>query len=396
MKEQRNRQGAAGHGKNADGDNQVIEALQDDFLAVMSHELRHPLNLIHINVELLSRLPEVRNSVVSTRATESIRKSVASQAQIIDDLLDLSRAETGKLALAFSDVDLCAVAKSLAEVMQSDPAAADLKISVSGAQEPLIIRADLIRVEQVIMNLLSNAIKFTPAPGNITIRLSRAQQAARLDVIDDGAGIAPKFLPKVFDMFGQAGTVTTRTKGGLGIGLALVKQIAELHGGRVEAASEGQGKGAQFSVWFPLTEAVTIAPGLQSVEEHKRNIAGLTILLVDDMADLVNSFKMLLEMEGATVLTAMTAKEGLKMLAENEIELLISDISMPDMDGYRFIEEVRKQPKYADIPAIALSGLGRAKDAKRASEAGFTVHMSKPVSIPMLIKTAKDLTSRRA
>jgi two-component system CheB/CheR fusion protein len=372
---------------------QAANALRDEFLAIMSHELRHPLNLIHINAELLARLPEVSSSPLGAKASSVIRNAVAGQAKIIDDLLDLSRVKTGKLTLTLTDVDLSAAVNSIVDAMQADPAAAGLTISVTGGQAPLVIRADLTRVEQVILNLLSNAVKFTLPGGHITVRLTQEQGTARLDVIDDGKGIAPEFLPGIFNMFGQATQVTTRSRGGLGIGLALAHQIAELHGGRIEAASEGLGKGSRFSVWFPLYGALPAAASEQeNVARH--SIAGLRILLIDDMEDLISSFKMLLEFEGATVYTATRATEALKILDRQEVDLVISDIAMPDMDGHMFIEKVRKQAKYANLPAIAVSGMGRPKDIERAREAGFSAHLGKPVSLPDLIKTVKDLRIR--
>lgn len=369
---------------------QVANALRDEFLAIMSHELRHPLNLIHINAELLARLPEVRNSPLGSKATGVIQNSVLGQAKIIDDLLDLSRVKTGKLTLSISDVDLSATVNSIASVIQADPAAAELKIEVVAPQAPLVIRADLVRVEQIVLNLLNNAVKFTQPGGHITVRLSQEENTARLDVIDDGKGMSPEFVPSAFDMFGQAAPVTTRSKGGLGIGLALVRQITELHGGRVEAASEGLGKGSRFSVWLPLYGELLVAPPEQD-GAVKGSIVGLRILLVDDMVDLVTSFKILLELEGAVVYTATSAVDALKILDAHDVDLVVSDISMPDMDGHMFIREVRKKSKYAQLPAIALSGMARAQDIARAREAGFSAYLSKPVSLPRLIQTVKDL-----
>lgn len=372
---------------------QVANALRDEFLAIMSHELRHPLNLIHINAELLARLPEVRNSPLGSKATTVIQNSVVGQAKIIDDLLDLSRVKTGKLTLGLSDVDLSAAVRSIVNVMQADPAAADLAIKVIGTHSPLIVRADLIRMEQVILNLMSNAVKFTPPGGHITIRLTQEEQTARVDVIDDGKGIAPEFLPHVFDMFGQAAPVSTRSEGGLGIGLALVRQITELHGGRVEAASEGLGKGSRFSVWFPLYGDAPVASD-DMAGAAKGSISGLRILLIDDMEDLVFSFKLLLEFEGAIVYTANRAADALNLLDSHTIDLVISDIAMPDMDGHMFIQQVRKHPKYANLPAIALSGMGRPQDIQRARDAGFSAHLSKPVSLPRLLATVEELRTR--
>jgi two-component system CheB/CheR fusion protein len=369
---------------------QIANALKDEFLAIMSHELRHPLNLIHINAELLSRMPEIRSSPLNYKATEVIRSSVLSQAKIIDDLLDLSRVNTGKLTLALAEVNLSSAVNSIVKGLQADSAARDLTLTVTGTEEPVMVHADLVRVEQVILNLLSNAIKFTPAGGKISISVSRDGAAARLDVTDTGAGIAPDFLPHVFDMFGQGTSASSRSKAGLGIGLALVRHIVELHNGRVEAVSAGIGQGAQFSVWFPLFDASNSFMA-ERLPSSQGSIAGLSILLVDDMEDMVKTFKILLEFEGANVHAVTSAMEGLKILDEHSIDLVVSDLAMPGMDGYTFIRKVREQPKYGKVPAIAITGFGSTRDVERAYQAGFSAHINKPASLDVLINTALEL-----
>jgi two-component system, chemotaxis family, CheB/CheR fusion protein len=372
------------------GEAEEANALKDEFLAIMSHELRHPLNLIHINAELLVRIPDIVKSPVAAGAARIIRNAVLSQAKIIDDLFDLSRVNTGKLMLAISPLDLCEVAQSIVDVMQADPAAAALNITVEGCGEQVMIHADRVRVEQVLLNLLSNAIKFTPTGGCIDVRVRHEDDMVRLDVVDSGIGISPEFLPHVFDMFGQASSVTVRNKGGLGIGLTLVRHIMELHGGRIEAASGGINRGAMFSAWFPAKglEATTASA---SGTATRAGIAGLSILLIDDVEDAAAGLKLLLDMEGAAVRMATGAREGLKILDEQQFDLVVSDIAMPEMDGYALIREVRKKPQYAKVPAIAMTGLGRIEDAERAREAGFSAHLSKPVLIDALVGMAVAL-----
>jgi two-component system CheB/CheR fusion protein len=365
-------------------------AQKDEFLAIMSHELRHPLNMIHINVELLTRLPEVAQSSAASRAALQVRTAVLSQAKIIDDLLDMSRLRTGKLAIAAGPVDLAVMVQNMATAARADPGTAGLTIRVSGAEGPLYVLADAVRLEQIVMNLLSNAIKFTPHDGTIDIAISHDDKEAQVRVTDTGQGISPDFLPKVFDMFGQAGSVTTRTKGGLGIGLALVQEIATLHGGRVKAESAGLGKGASFTIWLPLLDGAAGAPA-DSDAVVSKDLAGARILLVDDAADVVMVFQSLLEMEGAQVVVATSAPDALTALDNHQIDIVISDISMPGMDGFEFLEKMRKMPAYANIPAIALSGLVRERDIARALKAGFSAHHSKPVSIPKLINTLHAL-----
>ncbi|CAN7293861.1 CheR family methyltransferase [Massilia sp. LjRoot122] len=378
----------------ADRDTAVqAAALKDEFLSVMAHELRHPLNMIHINVELLSRMPELRQSANFMRAAAIIRGSVMSQAKIIDDLMDISRVRTGKLSLTMSPVVLDAVLQGIVDVTRADPAARDIAIGFSGDTAGVAVLADLVRIEQVVMNLLSNAIKFTPAGGRIELRTAREEGYARVDVVDSGQGIAPAFLPHVFDMYGQSASVTTRAKGGLGIGLALVREIVALHGGRVEAASEGIGKGARFSFWLPVLDRTVPLPGAE--DDADDNLSDLRILLVDDMEDMLQSFQSLLELSGARVFAAGSAQAGLEILAREDVDLLISDISMPDVDGYEFLRMVHAMPKYAQLPAIAITSMRRDSDIARARDAGYVAHLGKPVSVERLNAIVRDLLPRR-
>jgi two-component system CheB/CheR fusion protein len=365
-------------------------AMKDEFLAIMSHELRHPLNVIHVNTELLARLPEVLRSSSASHATRQVRTAVISQAKIIEDLLDMSRVRTGKLALAAAPVDINALVSTLADVVRADHAANGLKISVTAPDEPVIVFADPVRIEQVFMNLLSNAVKFSCTEGVIEVSVSKEGDEAQIEVSDSGQGISADFLPQVFDMFGQAGSVTTRSKGGLGIGLALVREIVHLHGGHVHAHSEGIGMGARFRVCLPLYKNANLLAAANDGDAERR-IEGARVLLVDDAEDLVVAFKSLLELEGAQVIVATDAAEALTVLEKNEIDIVVSDISMPEMDGYAFLEAARQMRGYDHLPAVALSGLAREADLKRAREAGFAAHLTKPVAIDKLIATMCEL-----
>jgi two-component system CheB/CheR fusion protein len=365
-------------------------AMKDEFLAVMAHELRHPLNLIHINVELLSRLPELRHSDLGRRAASLIRSSVISQAKIIDDLLDMSRVRTGKLTLSMAPVAIEPVVRSIVDVMHGDPSAREMSITVESQLDGQQVLGDVVRIEQVVMNLLSNAIKFTPAGGAIKVVLATDGPQLRLDVVDSGQGIAPSFLPHVFDMFGQSGSATTRSKGGLGIGLALVHEIVALHGGRLEAASDGPGKGACFSVWLPLIRNTAAQHDLAD-SGLESSLAGCDILLVDDMEDVVTGLTALLESQGAAVAGVTSARAALALLEQRSFDLIISDISMPEMDGYTFLRQVRQMPGCASLPAIAVTGLGRATDIAMAREAGFSAHIGKPMSLDRLTAIVREL-----
>src|SRR5450830_1712993 len=375
-------------------------AQKDEFLAIMSHELRHPLNLIYINAEPLARLAPVRDTPAAARAATAIRKAVASQAKIIDDLLDMARLNTGKLALDCQDIDLAEVTGQLVDVLRADPMAQQLDISLHRSGEPVIVPADPVRLEQVVLNLLSNAIKFTPSGGRVTVTLGVEEGQARLDVTDTGAGIDATSLTQLFGMFRQGSAKALRHHAGLGIGLALARQIVEQHGGRIEAASEGTDRGSRFSLWLPLSRHP--APGVPSPSPLLGAcVAGRHLLLVDDDEDSARVFQTLLEMDGATVSIAGTATEGLALLRAQAdsglpVQLLVSDLSMPDMDGFDFIRAVRAMPGLADLPAIAASGLGREKDVRAALDAGYSSFLTKPVAIEVLSNEIARLLSRPA
>ena len=371
-------------------DAESASALKDEFLAIMAHELRHPLNLIHINAELLARLPELRQLPLVARATGAIRHAVQSEAKLIDDLLDMSRVRTGKLTMSMAPLDLVPLLRSAADAARTGPGSGDVAIETDLDAALPRVMGDSVRIEQVVMNLLSNAVKFTPPGGRVAVRLARDGDAARIDVTDTGQGIAPDQLARVFEMFAQSASVTTRAKGGLGIGLALVREIVTLHGGRVEAFSEGAGKGARFSVWLPLAQA-----GVTRADEDqggpRRDIAGVRVLLVDDVEDVVTTCRALLEMHGAVVTGATSARQALAILADTDVDLLVSDISMPEMDGYALLKAVRAQPRHAHLPAIAVSGLAREKDIAQARAAGFDAHLGKPLSVEQLTAIIRGL-----
>jgi two-component system CheB/CheR fusion protein len=369
---------------------QTANALKDEFLAVMSHELKHPLNLIHLNADLICRMPDVAAHPQLQKAAVAIRASTVSQAKIINDLLDLSRLKTGKMTVHRQRIDLNLVTRSIVDVVRDDPAAANLAIAFEAAGEPLWLYADQTRIEQVIWNLLSNAIKFTPAGGLIEVGLSAEPQRARLEVRDNGQGIVAEYLPAIFDMFGQGTPSIVRGTRGLGIGLAMVKQIVELHDGQVQAASAGSGQGACFTVWLPLDhrQAEREAP---PPAEIAASLGGVRILLVDDSADVMEAFSQLLQLTRAIVRATTSPHEALALLATESFDLLISDIGMPEMDGFSFIRAVREMERGRDLPAIAVTGFGRKGDVQNALAAGFNSHVNKPVEIDEVERCARQL-----
>lgn len=372
----------------AQADNQ----LKDEFLAVMSHELKNPLNLIHLNAEFLTLTPEVRAVPSAARAAEMIRRSVIGQAQIIDDLLDMSRVNTGKLSLSRQAVDWAQSIESIARALSPEAVERDIRLDVAlGSFRPMV-DADPVRVEQIVWNLLSNALKFTPSSGRVTVSLRPDGGQARLDVSDTGRGIDAADLPGIFDMFRQVRHDGQRQRG-LGIGLALVRQLAELHGGRVEATSPGRGAGSTFSVWLPLH--AHRGAGHPVDDQAFRVLKGLRVLVVDDAQENTDALRDLLRLAGCVVTTANTAADALRLVEQEPIDLLLSDLAMPQMDGLQLIQALRGNPKTASLPAIALSGFGRTVDTQRALQAGFDAHLRKPFALEQLLTALAPLRPDR-
>ena len=373
--------------------NQATIRLRDEFFAMMSHELKHPLNLIQLNTELIGRLSSVRSHAIAARAIESIQSSVRSQARIIDDLLDLSRVNTGKLKLKLGPVIVQNIIEEVVGVLAAESHEKDLAIELDlppRGSDPLVAEGDPVRVEQIIWNLLSNAVKFTPERGTIRVALGMDGDMLRISVSDDGQGISAEALPKIFELFGQATETHHPThKAGLGIGLALVRELVEAQHGRIEAMSEGLGLGCTFSVWLPQYQYAGQAAS--AGEDTDGYFAGSRLLIVDDSPDIRTVMQALLEMEGASVTTAEDGETALEVLKDGRYDLILSDIGMPGMDGHELIRRVRQLPQHAQTPAVALTGYGAAADVELAYEAGFNAHVSKPVSLETLQRVAADL-----
>ncbi|MBT2322309.1 PAS domain-containing protein [Variovorax paradoxus] len=357
---------------------QTANELKDKFLAVMSHELKQPLNLIQMNAELLTRLPAAAEHPTVRRIADTIKRAVGSQTRIINDLLDLSRIRTGKLRLNRVVVELGELVQSLTGAATKEIPGKQIAVEVR-CEPGVRCHGDRVRVEQIIWNLLSNAVKFTPDGGRITVNVSQDADFAKVTVADSGCGIAPEFLPHVFGMFSQAGGEAAPANGGLGIGLALVQELTHAHGGRVEVASPGLDRGSEFSVWLPLHDSAAKAG--QERLPAEVNFKDWRVLAVDDYAEGLLPFAEVLRLEGAIVDIAESARKALDMLETNAYDLLVSDLGMPEMDGYQFIAEVRRRPATRELPAIAVSGFGRRADARRALEAGFNAHVPKPAAV---------------
>lgn len=365
---------------------QAASLQKDEFFAVLSHELKHPLNLIQLNTDLIARSQVVKNATSLSKATQSIQSAVRSQSRIIDDLMDVSRIRTGKLKLNFTTLHYQNLLRGIESVFLPLAEGEGVTFESVQPEEPLYIHADPTRLDQIIWNLLNNAWKFTKGGDRICLQLEREGDQARLDVIDTGAGIAEDFLSKVFDMFGQAEMQhAQRSKHGLGIGLALVKQLVEAHNGRIEAYSEGIGRGARFSVWLPVHLQTEMELNELNRAGETGGLAGISILLVDDSPDILDTMRELLESEGANVTTADGGAQGIERAEATRFDIIISDVGMPGIDGHKMMNEIRHGDTNATTPSIALTGYGTLRDVEKAKAAGFTQHLRKPIDLQALI-----------
>ncbi|MCW8195569.1 response regulator [Proteobacteria bacterium 005FR1] len=371
-------------------------AARDQFLAVVSHELRSPLNAVLGWTQLLRRHQDYPAPV--QRGLEVIERSAWSQAQLIDDLLDVSRVLTGKLRLELAAVNLNQLVENSVGTVQPNTADKNITVSANLPDQDLVVRGDAHRLQQIIGNLLSNAIKFTPANGKVLVSLSQRDGVAQVRVSDTGIGIAGEYLPVLFELYRQIESSTTRRTGGLGLGLALVKELSELHGGRVWAESGGQNKGASFVVELPLIEDNEIDSAEGDCERPPAEVLkGLRILLVEDDAAAREMLCLALENSGAQVSTAATASIALDLL-ENDWswDVLVSDIGLPDVDGYELIAQLRASGRTGrELPAVALTAFAGREDRRRALVAGFQVHLSKPVDHAELCAVISNLAGSR-
>ena len=365
---------------------QAANLQKDQFFAVLSHELKHPLNLIQLNTDLIARSQATKNSASLRKAALSIQNAVRSQSRIIDDLMDVSRIRTGKLKLQFSTLQYQEVLRGIEAVFAPLAQAENVTFDTFRPEQAIYVQADPTRLEQIIWNLLNNAWKFTKGGQRICMQLERDGNQARLDVIDTGEGITADFLPKVFDMFGQAEMQhAQRSKHGLGIGLSLVKQLVEAHNGRIEAFSEGLGRGARFSVWLPIHLQTEMELNDLANNGEIGGLAGITILLVDDSADILETMCELLESEGAKVTTADGGAQGIELAGQTAYDVIVSDIGMPEIDGHKMMTAIRKSGRNTGTPSIALTGYGTMRDVEKAKAAGFTLHLRKPIDLQALI-----------
>jgi PAS domain S-box-containing protein len=366
--------------------------LKDEFLAIVSHELRTPLNPILGWSQLLAmgRLDADKTA----QGIEIIQRNAKLQSQLIDDLLDVSRILRGKLDLKISAINLESVIRSAVATVQLAAEAKSIQILTELNPNIGQVSGDAGRLQQIVWNLLSNAIKFTPEGGQITVKLERVGNQAQIQVQDTGQGISADFLPYVFDRFRQAESATTRKFGGLGLGLAIVRHITEIHGGIVSVTSPGEGNGATFSVQLPLINTLTTKqPDSNLVNEPVKNarLEGIKILVVEDEIDSRDILTFVLKHESAEVISVTSANDALQALNQSIPDLIISDIGMPEMDGYTLMTQIRALPQGKNLPAIALTAYAGETDQQRSLEAGFHKHLSKPINIPELIDTIIEI-----
>ena len=379
--------------------------LKEEFLATISHELRTPLSAI-LGWARMLRLGQL-SAEDHAKALDTIERNARAQAQLIDDLLDVSRIITGKLRMDVRPSDPNAFIDAAVEAVRPAAEAKGVRVQKVMDTGAVSIPGDPVRLQQVVWNLLSNAIKFTPRGGRVQIRSERVNSHLEIVVSDTGQGIASDFLPHVFDRFRQADQKTSRQHGGMGLGLAIVRHLVELHGGTVQASSEGPGQGATFTVQLPISpiyqvdaSAGRVHPGARDLlppNEITDRLDGLVILIVDDEPDTRELLRQGLEYCGATVRVAGSAAEALKALAAEVPDILISDIGMPNVDGYDLIKQVRtlQAAEGRRVAAIALTAYTRVEDRLHALRAGYDMHVPKPVELTELCAVSASLTRRK-
>jgi two-component system, chemotaxis family, sensor kinase Cph1 len=379
-----------------------VSQMKDEFVATLSHELRTPLNAILGWSQVLQMAPGELSDDVK-QGLVIIEQNARSQAVMIEDLMEISRIISGKIRLDLQDVDLADVLRSAIETVSPVADAKGVRFvklidPLRGARST----ADPNRLKQVIWNLLTNAVKFTPKHGTVRIILRKVESHAELTVVDTGIGIAPEVLPHIFDRYRQADSSTSRKYGGLGLGLAIVRTLVELHGGTVSAHSQGDGAGSQFVVTLPfsaikVTDDLTPSDTIVAPGGGANLLQGLRVLIVDDESDSRQLLGRFLQAHGCHIQEAESGATALQLQDTGVFDVIVSDVGMPQMDGYAFIREWRSieyQRDRARIPAIALTAYARSEDRRRALTAGFQSHVTKPVEIGELVDVIRSLANR--
>ncbi|MGD1861225.1 MAG: response regulator [Leptolyngbyaceae cyanobacterium] len=365
--------------------------LKDEFLAVLSHELRTPLNAIVGWIKLIQR-GNVKPAVLQ-KALATIERNAIAQTQLVEDLLDISCIMQGQISLHIQSVDVNVLIRATIDTLRPAIEAKSIHVSHDLALDVGLIAADLNRLQQVVWNLLSNAIKFTPASGHVRISSKVVEGRLQIQIADSGIGIAPNFLPHIFDYFRQADSSFTRSQGGLGLGLAITRRLVELHGGTIHSESPGPNQGTTFTVNFPRRTAPADSQINSMPAVTMANLQGIKVLVVDDEADSRELIAVVLEQAGAQIERAESAQAGLAVLENFQPHLIISDIGMPEIDGYDFLRMARSSDnrRLSDVPAIALTAYAREEDRQQASIAGYQTHIAKPFDIQELVNVVYQL-----
>jgi len=355
--------------------------LKDEFLATASHELRTPLNAIVGWVHVLKSGAAV-DDAQREHAIAAIDRNAKVQTRLIEDLLDVSRMIQGRVSLTVAPLDARVVVDAALDTLRPGAAAKDIAVQVISPIEPVPLMADAERLQQVVWNLVSNAIKYTPRGGSVTVVVKTVFDRAEISVADTGEGIPPSFLPHIFEPFRQGASATMRS--GMGLGLAIVRRLVDLHGGRITASSDGAGKGAEFNVSLPLAPAVAVA--IPKAGKPEPMFTKLRVVVAEDDADSAAAVTAILRLHGCETQTAATAAECLRIIGEWPADVLVCDIGLPDDDGYGLLRRMRALPEGDKIPAIALTAYARPEDRARALAAGFRAHLSKPLDPSSLLR----------
>jgi PAS domain S-box-containing protein len=367
---------------------QALQALReagrrkDEFLAMLAHELRNPLAPIRNGVQLL----RLGDGVTDLRAQtlDMIDRQAGQLVRLVDDLLDVSRITSGKMALQKNAVELTTVIASAVETCRPTIEAARHALAIDVPRESLLVHADFVRLAQVVANLLNNAARYTAEGGRIELKVRREGREALITVADNGVGIPAELLPRVFDMFMQGSATPRGPQGGLGIGLALAKNLVELHGGSIAATSEGEQRGAQFTVRLPLLAAQRAPAGSPPLRSITRSRSPRRVLLVDDNVDAAQALGLLLEQMGHDVQVAHDGLAALEAARSSRPEIVLLDLSMPGVDGLGVARRLRQDPRFQDVPFVAVTGRGSEEDRRASREAGFDEHLVKPVALESL------------
>jgi signal transduction histidine kinase/CheY-like chemotaxis protein len=367
--------------------------LKDEFLATVSHELRTPLTAILGWSRLLEE--GSLDNQLANQAIETIRRNAKAQARIVDDILDVSRIITGNLLFDLHPVELAPVIEVAINAVRPTADAKGVRIETKFESAPLVVSGDANRLQQVIWNLISNAVKFTENGGRVSLGLRRVKSSVEIKVADTGQGISPAFLPFVFDRFRQADSTTTRQHGGLGLGLAIARHLVEIHGGTIRAESPGTGKGATFTLRLPLLDCGGRGSVLGTTEveipaspyQPQQLLSGLRVLVVDDDVDTLELMATALASRQANVTAVSSAVDALIAIKAHRPDVLVSDIAMPDEDGYALIQKVRSLDRDDEqiIPAVAITAYAKDEDRERALSSGFQIYLPKPVELTELV-----------